>query len=42
MITLTDIAAKKILSYFDKREGELGFEGIGLRLRVKKTGCTGL
>ena len=41
MITLTDIAAKKILSYFDKREGELGSEGIGLRLRVKKTGCSG-
>ena len=41
MITLTEIAAKKILSYFDKREGELGSEGIGLRLRVKKTGCSG-
>ena len=42
MITLTDIAAKKILSYLDKREGELSSEGLGLRIRVKATGCTGL
>ena len=41
MITLTDIAAKKILSYLDKREGELSSEGLGLRIRVKATGCTG-
>ena len=34
MITVTEIAAKKILSYFDKREGELGSEGIGLRLQI--------
>ncbi len=42
MITVTDIAAEKILSYLDKREGELGSEGLGLRIRVKATGCTGL
>ena len=41
MITVTDTAAQKILSYLDKREGELSSEGLGLRLRVKATGCTG-
>ena len=41
MITVTDTAAQKILSYLDKREGELGSEGLGIRLRVKATGCTG-
>ena len=41
MITVTDTAAQKILSYLDKREGELGSEGLGLRIRVKATGCTG-
>ena len=41
MITVTDTAAQIILSYLDKREGELGSEGLGLRIRVKATGCTG-
>ena len=42
MITLTEPAAEKLLSYLDKREGELGSEGLGLRIKVNAYGCTGL
>ena len=42
MITLTDLAAEKILSFLDRREGELGSEGLGLRISVNAYGCTGL
>ena len=42
MITLTDLAAEKILSFLDRREGELGSEGLGLRIKVNAYGCTGL
>ena len=35
-ITLTDAAARRVNSYLEKRGG-----GLGLRLGVKKTGCSG-
>jgi iron-sulfur cluster assembly protein len=35
-ITLTDAAARRVSSYLEKRGG-----GLGLRLGVKKTGCSG-
>ncbi|MDE2234591.1 MAG: iron-sulfur cluster assembly protein IscA [Gammaproteobacteria bacterium] len=35
-ITLTDAAARRVSSYLAKRGG-----GLGLRLGVKKTGCSG-
>jgi iron-sulfur cluster assembly protein len=35
-ITLTDSAAARVRSYLEKRGG-----GIGLRLGIKKTGCSG-
>lgn len=35
-ITLTDSAATRVRSYLEKRGG-----GIGLRLGIKKTGCSG-
>ncbi|MGB9428929.1 MAG: iron-sulfur cluster assembly protein IscA [Gammaproteobacteria bacterium] len=35
-ITLTDSAARRVTSYLEKRGG-----GLGLRLGVKKTGCSG-
>jgi iron-sulfur cluster assembly protein len=35
-ITLTDNAADRVRSYLDKRGG-----GVGLRLSVKQTGCSG-
>ena len=37
MITVTDIASKKILQLLSKRG-----KGIGIRLGVKTTGCSGL
>ncbi len=36
MITLTDRAAARVRRYLDERGG-----GVGLRLSVKKTGCSG-
>ncbi|MHB8416300.1 MAG: iron-sulfur cluster assembly protein IscA [Gammaproteobacteria bacterium] len=35
-ITLTDSAARRVRSYLEKRGG-----GLGLRLGVRKTGCSG-
>ncbi|MGA9853227.1 MAG: iron-sulfur cluster assembly protein IscA [Gammaproteobacteria bacterium] len=35
-ITLTDSAARRVTSYLEKRGG-----GVGLRLGIKKTGCSG-
>ncbi len=35
-ITLTDAAARRVSSFLEKRGG-----GLGLRLGVKKTGCSG-
>lgn len=35
-ITLTDSAARRVTSYLEKRGG-----GLGLRLGIKKTGCSG-
>lgn len=35
-ITLTDAAARRVSSYLEKHGG-----GVGLRLGVKKTGCSG-
>jgi iron-sulfur cluster assembly protein len=37
MITLTDLAIKKVKSLLDKRGS-----GVGIRLGVKTTGCSGL
>ena len=37
MITVTDIASKKILQLLSKRG-----KGVGIRLGVKTTGCSGL
>lgn len=37
MITLTDVAAKKIAKYIEKRG-----KGIGIKIGVKTTGCSGL
>lgn len=36
MITMTDRAADRVRTYLDKRG-----KGIGLRLGIKKTGCSG-
>lgn len=35
-ITLTDSAARRVRSYLEKRGG-----GLGLRLGIRKTGCSG-
>jgi iron-sulfur cluster assembly protein len=37
MITITDVAAKKIINQLSKRG-----KGVGIRIGVKTTGCSGL
>lgn len=37
MITLTELAAKKVLNHLDKRS-----KGVGIMIGVRTTGCSGL